>query len=296
MRYQAHESFVAPARPAADLWRTAAGTVLTFVAGIALYQLVFAIASNLIGPEATQALVDATTFDRDTPVATLYVLFTFAFFGVGLAMAVNGLHGRGPATLFGPWEAVVSDFLRVLLTVGGLTLALMVLLPQEYEPVRNAAMARSRWLALLPISLAAVMVQAATEEVFFRGYLQQQFAARFPDLPLWLVVPSLLFALLHMGAGGTGANAMLFGIWAAAFGLAAADLTARTGAIGAALGLHAANNIAAVLFVSLAGPGSGLALYHIPLQADDPGLGALMLPELATTLCCWLAARLALKV
>lgn len=296
MTYRPHLSYVAPARGTPESWRTLAGSALTVIAGIALYQAAFALVSNLVGPDTTQAIIDATSFERESAVSALYALFTFGFFGLGLAMAVNGLHGRRAGTLFGPWEAVVSDFLRVLFSVGGLLLLLWLLLPQGYETIRNAAMPRGTWLMLLPISLAAIIVQAGTEELFFRGYLQQQLAARFPNLPLWMIVPSVAFGLLHLAPGAAGTNAPLYALWATCFGLAAADLTARTGAIGAALGFHVANNIASVLLVSVAGPGSGLALYLIPVRLDDPAVAALMLPELLTTLCCWLAARLALKV
>ncbi|MFD0982396.1 CPBP family intramembrane glutamic endopeptidase [Tropicimonas aquimaris] len=296
MSYRPHLSYVAPARGAPELWRTLAGVVLTVVAGIALYQAGFALVSNLVGLETTDAILEATDSDNATAFAALYSLFTFGFFAVGLALAVNALHGRHSATLFGPWEAVVSDFLRVLLTVGGLLLLLWVVLPQDYETVRNTAMPRGTWVLLLPVSIAAILVQAGTEELFFRGYLQQQLAARFPTLPLWLIVPSLAFGLLHLAPGAAGSNAPLYALWATCFGLAAADLTARTGAIGAAIGFHAANNIASILLVSVAGPGSGLALWHIPIRLDDPAIAALMLPEVLTTFCCWLAARLALKV
>ncbi|MEM9523651.1 MAG: CPBP family intramembrane glutamic endopeptidase, partial [Pseudomonadota bacterium] len=54
------------------------------------------------------------------------------------------------------------------------------------------------------------------------------------------------------------------------FGLAAADLTARTGSIGAGWGLHLANNLHAVALISLPGPLSGLALYVTPYAADAP--------------------------
>ncbi|WP_068116270.1 CPBP family intramembrane glutamic endopeptidase [Tropicimonas marinistellae] len=296
MRYQAHQEFIAAARRAPDLWRTVAGAGLTLVAGFALFQLVFAIVSNVIGPDATQALADATTFDRDSALATLYGLFTFGFFVAGLAMALQGLHGRSLATLFGPWEAVVSDFIRVFLGVGALMLFLMVVLPQDVETVRNPEMSRRTWLLLLPLSMSAVLVQATTEELFFRGYLQQQLAVRFPELPVWLILPSFLFGLAHFSPGLAGANATLFAAWAILFGLAAADLTARTGSIGAALAFHAVNNVAAVLLVSLDGPGSGLALYHLPMAMDDPRIAAMILPECAITLCGWLVARLALKV
>ena len=80
MRYDPHRYFAAPAEGTAELWRTGAGLVLTFIAGMALYQVTFALVSNVIGPAATQTLVDNTTFDKDSPFATLYILTTFGFF------------------------------------------------------------------------------------------------------------------------------------------------------------------------------------------------------------------------
>jgi membrane protease YdiL (CAAX protease family) len=296
MRYDPHRYYIAPALARAEIWRTAAGAGLTIVAGFALYQFAFALVSTAIGPAATQALADATTFDRGSPAAALYSLFTFGFFTIGLAMVLNSLHERRLSTLFGPWATVASDFLRSSMSVGLLLLALAIVLPQDTELVRNIALSRGDWLVLLPVSLTALMVQAGTEELFFRGYLQQQIAARFPRLPLWLILPSALFGLAHMVPGSAGANAPMFALWALAFGLAAADLTARTGSIGAALGFHMANNAVAVLLIALQGPGSGLALYHLPMELDDARLGAMLLPEIATTFCCWLVARLALKV
>lgn len=296
MRYDPHRHFVAPARDSAELWRTGAGAVLTFVAGMALYQLTFAIVSNLIGAGASQWLVDHTTFARSSPFATLYILSTFGFFLIGLAMVTRSIHNRAPRTLLGPIEAVISDGLRVTLAVGALFVLLSLILPRDVEMLRNAELARRTWIALLPISFAAILIQAGTEEVIFRGYLQQQLAARFPSTPLWMILPSLIFGLAHLSPDAAGSNAPWFVLWATAFGVAAADLTARTGSIGAALGLHMANNIAAVLFISLSGPGSGLALYHLPMQMDDPRLAGMMLPEMAMLFVGWLTARLALKV
>jgi hypothetical protein len=296
MAYDAHEAYVAPARDRAEWWRTAAGLVTAFVAGLALYQLFLAFLASLIGPATMQAIWDEATFSGDTARGTLFALFSFAFFGTGLAMSLRAIHGRGLATLFGPWEAVVSDFLRVVLSTGLLYGGLLVLLPQEYALVRNDAMGAGLWLALLPLSLAAIAVQAGTEELFFRGYLQQQIAARMPGWPAWMLIPATLFGLAHWAPETAGDNAVWFALWGCAFGLVAADLTARTGALGAALGLHVTNNAFAVLGTALVGPGSGLALWHVPMAADAPGLAALMPVEFVTLFVAWLAARLALKV
>lgn len=296
MGYGAHEQFVAPARERAEWWRTAAGLVVAFVAGLALYQLFLAVLASALGPERMQALWDEATFAGDTPRGTLFALFSYVFFATGLAMALRAVHGRGLMSLIGPWEAALSDFLRVALTTAALYAGLLILLPQGYELVRNEAMPLGLWLALLPLSISAVAVQAGTEELVFRGYLQQQIAARLPGWPAWMLVPAALFGLAHWSAETAGANAVYYVLWGAAFGLAAADLTARTGTLGAALGLHFANNAFALLGTALVGPGSGLALWHVPMGPDAPGVAALMPVEFATLAVAWLAARLALKV
>lgn len=294
--YRAHAAFLAPARARSEWWRTGLGVGLTLVAGIALYQLALAFLASLAGPDTMRALLDEATFYGDTPRATLLVLFTYAFFGTGLAMALNALHGRGLASLIGPWEAALSDFLRTILAVGAVLLGVTLLLPQGYDLVRNAQMATGLWLALLPLSIAAIAVQAGTEELFFRGYLQQQIGARMPGWPAWMAVPATLFGLAHWAPDAAGGNAVWFLVWATAFGFAAADLTARTGTLGAAFGLHFANNAVAILGMSLAGPGSGLALWHVPMTADAAALAPLIPVEIATLFVAWLAARLALKV
>ena len=48
---------------------------------------------------------------------------------------------------------------------GGLLLLLWVVLPQDYETVRNTAMPRGTWVLLLPVSIAAILVQAGTAMV-----------------------------------------------------------------------------------------------------------------------------------
>ena len=294
--YRAHAAFLAPARARAEWWRTGLGIALTLVAGIALYQLALAFLASLAGPETMRALFDETTFYGDTPRATLLTLFSYAFFATGLAMALNALHGRGLGSLIGPWEAALSDFLRTVLAAGAVLLGVTLLLPQGYDLVRNPQMATGLWLALLPLSLVAIAVQAGTEEMFFRGYLQQQIGARMPGWPAWMAVPATLFGLAHWAPDAAGGNAVWFLLWATAFGFAAADLTARTGTLGAAFGLHFANNAIAILGTSLSGPGSGLALWHIPMRPDAPALAGLIPVEIATLFVAWLAARLALKV
>ena len=95
----------------------------------------------------------------------------------------------------------------------------------------------------------------------------------------------------------------LTGLWLlpwlplALFGLAAADLTARTGNLGAAVGLHFANNASAVLMVGIKGNLGGLALYNATVDpADLAGALSYLAFDTLALLIGWVAARLILRV
>jgi hypothetical protein len=94
-------------------------------------------------------------------------------------------------------------------------------------------------------------------------------------------------------------------LWAFAFGLAASDLTARTGSLGAAIGFHLSNNIFAFLVVGEAGlMDGGLALFLLPplpiggeeaIMDADPILSTALAVDLAILLLAWLAVRVAIR-
>ena len=85
--------------------------------------------------------------------------------------------------------------------------------------------------------------QAAAEEYVFRGILMQTLGAWVRWAPLAIVLPTVLFAFGH-----------IYDVWGlldvAAFGLAAAWITWRTGGLEAGIVMHTVNNV--VLFLLLA--------------------------------------------
>jgi hypothetical protein len=127
-----------------------------------------------------------------------------------------------------------------------------------------------------------VLIQTGAEEVLFRGYMQQQLAARFSSPIMWMVLPSAIFAALHYQPEIMGDNTWLMMAAVFVFAVLAADLTAVTGNIGAAWAMHFVNNALAILVVATDGPLSGLALYIAPISPDgrDPPLFYL---DIATT-------------
>ena len=291
MQYTSHESYIAPARARPQLWRLVAGFILAagigFLWVIALFGTVFLVAGMDGGP----AWLDRMT-RADTPTSTLLVIATLWGLAFG-AMAVTPLlHKRSAWTLFGPWRRMRRHFLLATLACGGV-LALSAIIPFGYTPVPNLDL--GLWLNFLPLSLVIILGQSGAEELFFRGYLQQQLAARFASPLAWMVLPSALFAMAHYDPAGSPTASWLVVAATGLFGLCAADLTARTGSIGAAWGFHFANNVVAILILSLDGTLSGLSLYVTPFgpEAADT-LGPLLLRDMATTLVIWGAIRLAI--
>jgi membrane protease YdiL (CAAX protease family) len=148
---------------------------------------------------------------------------------------------------------------------------------------------------LLPLALLGVAVQTGAEELVFRGYLQQQLAARFRSPLIWMLVPSLAFGAAHYDPATSGGNLWLIVLATGAFGLAAADLTARSGSLGAAWGFHFANNVAALLVIAVKGTIPGLALFTTPYDATDPVMRGLVVIDIVTLAVAWLLVRRALS-
>ena len=291
MAYERHEAMVAPARDGAELWRTGLGAL---VIGVVYVFALIQFATALAAFDSSRSLYDQFVY-ADTPLGVLLNLGSFVFMGLGPIVVCRFLHARPWQTLIGPSGQATWDFLLAVRAVAILTVVLWVLLPAPYTLERG--LPAGRWLMLLPLTLPALFLQIAAEEILFRGYLQQQLAARFRSPLIWMILPSALFALGHYVPEEYGDNALLVVAFTFAFGVVAADLTARTGSLGAAMGLHFANNVIAVAVVSFPGQLSGLALYLLPFGPEDATVaGPLIVTELAVLGISWLAIRLALRV
>ena len=297
MAYAPHARFVAPALAAADLPRLAFGVVA--IEG--LYKL-FLMGFEQ-GLDATPGFSAHMMWYANTATGLLLQLFSFVFLALAVVLVARLGHGRGLASLIGP----IGPSLRALAWAFGAVLlffALTELLP-PYWMAEGQAVAHTPlyWLALLPLSLLALLVQCGAEELFYRGYIQQQLAARFARPWVWMVLPNIAFALAHWELGDFTPPAAQYVIWAFVFGVAASDLTARTGNLGAAIGFHLGNNAYAfLLFGEYAAPDSGLALFLFPSGAlgdalldEAPLFTTAFATELAGVGLMWLAVRLVLR-
>jgi membrane protease YdiL (CAAX protease family) len=292
MQYAAHAEFIAPARPRADLWRLVLGLAIVGLVYAACTAGLYGLIMLVTGAEGAPAWLDRMA-RADTPTATLLVLATFVGMGLGPILAARLLHGRSMATLFGPRQRLVRQF-AIAAGICALVYVITALIPSNVAPLPN--LQPMLWAGFLPLAVVGILVQTGAEEVLFRGYLQSQLAARFASPFAWMILPSAIFAVLHYQPTVMGQNAWVVVAAVFLFALCAADLTARTGTIGAAWGFHFANNAVAILFVALDGPLSGLALYTIPMDAFDPAdLRPLLIADMVVTALIWALIRVAMR-
>jgi uncharacterized protein len=104
---------------------------------------------------------------------------------------------------------------------------------------------QSGFWGFLVVILLTSPIQAAAEEIFFRGYLLQALGSLVPKPWFGVIASALLFALFH-----SNQNLPLF-IERLAFGLLAGLLVWRTGGLEAGIAAHVINNVFAYLIAGL---------------------------------------------
>ena len=283
MTYSAQDQLTTPAKERSELWRTGLGIFALAVGSMALTALWIMVVPllNLSGQPGA------------TPVGMLWLLGSFLCPMATLWVVVRLLHKRGMMSLLGDPALARRQFLKVLpIPVAALGLTLILPAPEGFDLVANLDL--PTWLIFLLPGLALLVVQVSAEEFVFRGYLQSQLAARFSSPLFWMVVPSVVFGLLHLSPSA-GDNRWIIVAVTVMFGLVLADLTARAGTLGPAIVLHLVNNFGALILVGAAGEMQGLLLYVMPIDMGDPIIRPILAFEAALILVVWLGARVALR-
>ncbi|MGA9408943.1 MAG: CPBP family intramembrane glutamic endopeptidase [Roseobacter sp.] len=292
--YRSHEMLVSAARGTEQIWRLVMGIILIAGVVLLLSQFVNQTLVTLLGNAGYASLVGAD--GGSTPISVLYLLTSFGFLTLGVVVALRVAHQRGFVALFGDGALFRQQFISVLAMMLLLNGCIVLLPPWNVGMPVEPNVAFGTWVVVLPFAIVAILIQVSAEEIVFRGYLQQQFAARFSSPLIWLGVPSALFGLGHYMPVAAGENAVFLAVWAGLFGLAMADITARAGTLGPAIALHLSHNAVAILFVSIQDELSGLALYTVEIDlADTEAVSGMFPVEFMMILISWLGARLAIR-
>jgi CAAX amino terminal protease family. len=106
-------------------------------------------------------------------------------------------------------------------------------------------------IPLIIISVLLIPLQAAFEEILFRGYLMQGFTVLVNNRFFPLIITSILFGLIH----GVNPEVKAYGFWTmlpqyVLFGLIWGIMTILDDGIEAAIGAHAANNVFLCIMVT----------------------------------------------
>jgi len=229
-------------------WRSVLGVVV----GLALFLLITAVVSRALvtlfwaTTAGNQSYRDyfAKAFAFELPIGMLSVNLGLAALipvAWGLMAAIHQMKPR--------WLSSVQPRIRWRYLFGSLAIAavalngVMLLSTTVGEPL--SIHPQEGFWAFLAVIVLTSPLQAAAEEIFFRGYLLQALGSLVPRAWFGVVVSSVVFALLH----GTQ-NLPLFAD-RLVFALLAGLLVWRTGGLEAAIAAHVINNVFAYLYAGL---------------------------------------------
>jgi uncharacterized protein len=229
-------------------WRSVLGVVF----GLSLFVLVTTVVSQALvmlfwaTTSGDQPIQDyfARAFGFEQPLGMLAVNLGLAAL-IPIAWALMAMvHQMRPRWLSSVQPRIRWRYLFGCLAIAAVALNGMMLLSTTigkdltFQPQEGL-------LGFLVVILLTSPIQAAAEEIFFRGYLLQALGSLVAKPWFGVIVSALVFALLH----GTQ-NLPLF-VDRLVFGLLAALLVWRTGGLEAAIAAHVINNVFAYLIAGL---------------------------------------------
>jgi uncharacterized protein len=229
-------------------WRSALGVVF----GLSMFWLITSLLSRIVtlfawtittpGVPYGQYYTQAYAFERPSGMLAA---------NLGIAMLIpicwllmTMVHSVAPRWLSSVLPGLRWRYLLICLGIAVVALNGVVLISSAVTKPLNLGVQNGFWGFLIVIVLTSPL-QAAAEEIFFRGYLMQALGSLVRQPWFGVVVSSAVFALLH----GTQ-NLALFAD-RLAFGLLAAVLVWRTGGLEAGIAAHVVNNVFAYLIAGL---------------------------------------------
>lgn len=198
--------------------------------------------------------MDFSTYGISANVGLLLALFAFVAMFFAFALLIKPLHRRTVAETINGGRLPVRKnriyagmFVWGLISLIGLAFDLATAKEGEIVLQFNAA----RFVPLLLIVLFVMPFQTTIEELLFRGYLTQGFAARTRSRWMALAIPSLLFAAMHLA----NPEVLAFGFWLSfpqylVMGLFMGIVSILDDGIELAIGIHYINNVFAALMVT----------------------------------------------
>jgi len=162
----------------------------------------------------------------------------------GLVIAVVLIHRRSLLTLITPharidWQRAAQGFAVWFALDAAASVIESCLFPGRYRYTFNP----DTFFLFAAVALCLTPLQAATEELLFRGYVMQALGLLVKRPAVIAIASSLLFMLPHLANPEVASSPLLVPPQYLALGLLLAAVTLRDGRLELAIGIHAANNI-----------------------------------------------------
>ncbi len=261
------ESYIEPARARPAFWRLLLGSNLTVAALFAVAAGVGFLLLETWG-EQVDWLAPEVLERQEAAIILICLLGALGLIWLVLPPVTLLLHKRGLRSLIGRRGGGAVRWLW-----GGFTAIAVIAIATVVSLLLGATAsvtwqgAFDGWLLLACVAVLVVVFQAGAEELFFRGYLVQQSAARFRSPLVWGLIPALLFGLMHYNPDAPEVFRYGFVLLTTLFGLLMTYTVYRTGSLHFAMGLHIVNNWLAFLTIAPEGEIelSSLALWIAPV-------------------------------
>jgi uncharacterized protein len=229
-------------------WRSAIGVIF----GLSLFALVTTVVSQALvmmfwaTTAGDQPYRDyfARAFAFELPIGMLAVNLGLATLLPIAWVLMAMVHQMRPRWLSSVQPRIRWRYLFGCLLIAAVVLNGVMLLSTTVGEELSIRPQSDFWAFLIVIVLTSP-IQAAAEEIFFRGYLLQALGSLVAKPWFGIIASSVVFALLH----GTQ-NVPMF-VDRLAFGLLAGLLVWRTGGLEAGIAAHVINNVFAYLFAGL---------------------------------------------
>lgn len=220
----------------------------------------------LFGPDLAEAARMRLPAEHVDDMPLIETLFTVMIFGALLLVgAIGGLVTRTNAFAMGrhPWLMLLTGLLAGLLGV------VVATVYASLAGTLGGGDTAIVGIGLLLWGFAVVVLQAGSEEVFFRGWLQPVLQERWGGIAA-ILVTSLVFSGLH-SAGGSVSPVSLVNLFLG--GLIFGMFAFHGGGIAGALGFHIAWNATEQLVVGvLPNPGVGSFGALVDLELNGPAI------------------------
>jgi len=235
------------------------------LASIAIAIAGFIIASSSSSSSSTEAANDALFGAIGaSPVNYAILLLSFWVPFFALLVATRIVHKRTARSVITAakkirWGRIIFGAIVTWAVLGGFAF-IFHQSGMEQVDYRLDEIEWGRFVAFALVSLALMPIQSATEEIIFRGYLNQAFGHLLKNKWLVFTITSLMFMSLHLANPESTSSAekgfmehalTMSGYFL--FGYILCVIVYFEGGLEAAIGIHAANNLFAAIMVNYEG-------------------------------------------